>query len=200
MRLLFDLGAGTSGLTLNYNNNLQATAAMDAYAAGLIGQDSGLRWWAIQSSMEVLDTVDEDGFTNEIFRYNKEKAEYYSHETMIYLIATARLAEKAGNYSLWDYVGKGEVTRRDPTLLRIGRLLDLDLGNSQRYSARTGKAQIAYSGAIAVDGVRYPSGYLTWWVPAFLDQYSGSFPRLRIAEPAYQQTNMRHYNPGVGGW
>lgn len=200
MRTLYGLGGGASGVVLNYNNNLQATSAMVAYAAGLIGQDSALRWWAVESSKEVLDQVDKDGFTIEVKRFNSEKAEYYSHETMIYLVATAVMADAIGNDAIWTYVGKGAAGARDPAMLRIGRLLDQDLGNSSRYAAKTGRAQIVYPNARFVAGLLLPSGYIECWFGKFLHRYTGLFVRLRAAERYYDTVPQQRFNPGIGGW
>lgn len=196
---IFGVGGSANGI-LNYNNNLQATAAMTAYAAGLINQDQALRNWAIISTREVLDLVDKDGYTVEIWRSNNERAEYYSHETAIYVIATAVMAARLGNQDIWNYIGRSMSKSDLPAVERMGALLNADLGNSRHYTMKTGKQQIVYPNAIADKyGHVTVSPYLGVWMKTFINHYPGNFSNLKYAVNLYNTIPNEVYNPGIGG-
>jgi len=173
--------------TLHWGNNLDAAGAMAVYATGDALDDDKLRKAGLRIAGRVLANIDPDGFTVEIKRPDNQKkakdaAEYYSHETMIYLVALAGMVP-----SMWG----------DAAIKRAGALLDADLGTGARYAAKTGHKQIAYPSAAPGP---IPSGFLGRWMPAFLAQYgSEGYPNLARAAAYYDANPARMFNATIGG-
>ena len=150
---------GNAPSVFNWNNNLQATAAMASYAAGVASGDERIKAWAISSAKEVIDAFDPDGFTMEITRsvnldHGPSWALYYSHETMIFLVALARMMSADGDGSLWSYKGG---------MSKAVALLDADAGGAGNYARKTGKAQDNMGASVLP--------WLLVWVPAAADRF-----------------------------
>jgi Alginate lyase len=195
---------------LNYNNNLQATAATLAMEAFVITGDPDLHAFALAATREVLDEVDAEGFTSEIRRENPEAAEYFAHETLIYVVATAGMAEANGDASLWTYRGAKAGASRDPAILRAGVLLGEELGGNfvtKRHAAKTGRPQTPYRRPYVVspgaNGLMIPEGWQTCWIGPFLERYrdrAGTLPamdRLRATLDYYRLNRISQYNGNV---
>jgi hypothetical protein len=181
---------------LGWANNLDAAGAMAIYATGDALNDGVLRQAGLRIARRVLDQIDADGFTKEIHRDDrlanaKPAAEYYSHETMIYLVALAQMSGR-----LWNEPGRAG---GQPAMLRAGRLLDADLGTGARFAAKTGHRQKPYPSAVKLQGGSIPSGYLGCWIPPFLAHYRGDFLNLRAASAFYATRPARLFNATVGG-
>jgi hypothetical protein len=200
---------GRDGRVLDYNNNLQATAATLAMEAYIITGDAKLRDWAIAGTREVLDEIDAEGFTSEIRRENPEAAEYFSHEVMIYVVATASMAQDNGDPSLWNYRGKKAGSASEPAILRAGLLLGRDMGGNyvtKRHAEKTGLAQNAYRRSYlvspGVDGLLIPEGWQTTWIGQFLEAYRSEsarpgYQRLRAARDYYRKNRISQFNGSV---
>lgn len=200
---------GMEGTPLNYRNNLQATAATLAMETYLITGDASLRDWAMTATRAVLDEIDAAGFTSEIRRTNPQAAEYFGHETMIFVVATAKMAADNGDASLWTYRGAGAGAATDPAILRAGALLGADLGGNyvtKRHAVKTGLPQNPYRKSYIVtagaDGLLLPEGWLTCWIDPFLAQYGDAaaqpgLQRLRVASDYYRLKKISQFNGSV---
>ncbi len=195
---------------LNYKNNLQATAAMCVLAVGQMIDDLGMQAWGILSMMEVLNEIDEVGYTIEIRRplhidHSRDWAEYYAHETMVMAVAAARMEQREGGTTLWDYTGNRNGRSMRPAMYRAAHLLARDLGDDwkgKQHARKTGREQIRYPSAGKAGDMVVPSGWLGCWMPALLARYrddkSGQpLHPLRIAADSYSAKSM--LNATVGG-
>jgi hypothetical protein len=200
-------GTGSGGRNvLDYNNNLQATAATLGMAAFVITGDEGFKTWSIQSTREVLDEIDAEGFTGEARRDAGARAEQRSHEVMIYVVGTAVMAEANGDPGLWSYIGAGASASAQPAILRAGLLLGQDMGSdyvTKRYATRAGKVQAPYPGSHVVepgrDGLVVPAGWLTAWIAPFLTHYAKDtlapgIVRLQNALQGYRTAKLNQFN------
>lgn len=205
-RTTFGSGHGSEGV-LDYNNNLQATAATLAMAVFVATGDASLRDWSIESTREVLDRIDAQGFTGEVQAIDPARAEQRSHEVMIYVVGTATMAAANGDASLWTYRGRMASSANKPAILRAGLLLGRNLSSeyvTKDYAIRTGTTQAAYPGSQVVEpgigGLMVPAGWLSCWLAPFLAQYRAldseapGMVRLTRALQFYRMRNMSQFN------